>query len=400
MHKSSLFPAKKLKAHHHASATTAARYRLAASLTCLALACPVIWVVSPSNCHAGIYHRAIADEILQPVPHWSRFFDTVIPKLRSYAPPDPFSGLPPSPVRQQALEKVALLAQQAESSLTADDFADWSGWLVRLMQVEGRPTMEEARRVLERGRLRFPRDWRLAAHLATVYQISGEYDRAVALAQEALDWAPPDGQRFERYHLRLILQRRAQEHDRRSGKLPKDEAVLDDLFGIRWWERSPLPWPETVSPDGQKSSAAKISKQDESLPAEVGEVLQQLLIWFPFDGQLWWLLGEYLVVQQEWNHAVQAFQSANDLRLGGKIFRYRRTQLLEHADRLRAQTDVPAIPELAVNEAPAPSAPDTPLWSRFSWSAWVLLIVGGAFLLFLASWQIWIWTRRVIRRLH
>lgn len=342
--------------------------------------------ISHTATHAGLYHRPVADEILQPVPHWSQFFDTVIPKLRSFAPPDPLSGLPPSPSRQQALQKVASFAQRPEHTLDADDFVDWSGWLIRLLTLENRPTLEEARRVLERGRVRFSRDYRLAAHLATVYQLSGEYDRALAFAQETLDLAPPEIRHWERYHLRLILQRRTQDLERRTGKLSKDEAVLDDLFDYRWWEQA-LPdkfatWTSVPSPAQP--------------PSDTGAVIQQLLIWFPFDGQLWWLLGEYLASTGQWQYAVAAFQSASDLRLSGKMFRQRRATILEQAQRARQETPTPALPEVPFLDANDETPPVT-LWSRFDWPAWTLLLVGSMLLLGLASWQIWIWTRRLLR---
>ncbi|GBD35587.1 hypothetical protein HRbin36_00700 [bacterium HR36] len=355
------------------------------------------WCVCwPGLACAGLYHRPLADEQLQPVPQWARFFDSVIPKLRSFAPPDPLAGLPPSPLRQQALQRIDFFARASDHALTADDFVDWSGWLVRLLARDNRPTLEEARRVVERGRSRFPRDWRLLAHLATVYQLSGEYERALALAQEALELAPAAAQRFERFHVRLILQRRLQEHERQLGRLPKDEAVLDDLFGQRWWERGLLPWPSghplTVH------STAPTQPPASAPPADAGEVLQQLLIWFPFDGQLWWLLGEYLVAQQEWVYAVQALQAASDLRVGGKVFRQRRAQVLDQAERLRAQNPTPAVPDIPNLDAASAPAQRTPLWARFDWQAWTLLLLGVGLLVLLAGWQLRIWTRQVLRR--
>lgn len=351
----------------------------------------------PAPAFAGVYHRPVADEILQPVPQWSRFFDTVIPKLRSLAPPDPLSGLPASPLRQQALQKIEQFARQPPQRLTADDFADWSGLLIRLLSVDGRSTLEEARRVLDRGRAQFPRDFRLAAHLTTVYQLAGEYDRAAALAQETLELAPPEAQAAERLHLRLILSRRSQEHERRLGKLPKEEAVLDDLFGLRWWESGPLPWPST--PALSRTSPSNASEHS-SPPQEAGELLQQLLIWFPFDGPLWWLLGEYLVARQEWSYAAQAFQAASDLRIGGKVFRQRRAQVLEQAERLRPQKEATALPDVPDLADPAAISPRTAWWARFGWQAWALLILGSLILFFLAWWQLRIWMRRLLQRFH
>ncbi|MCS7161609.1 MAG: tetratricopeptide repeat protein [Gemmatales bacterium] len=347
--------------------------------------------------YAGLYHRPVADEVLQPVPQWSRFFDTVIPKLRSYAPPDPLSGLPASALREQALKKISSLAQRPDA-LTADDFVDWSGWLIRLIAVNGRPTLEEARRILDRGRARYPRDYRLAAHLATVYQLSGEYDRALALTQEALESAPPAARDGERYHLRLIVQRRIQDQERRTGRLAKEEAVLDDLFGQRWWEHSPLPWPGAFGPREKPTPLPLASSPSQPPPADAGVVIQQLLIWFPFDGQLWWLLGEYLVAVGEWNHAATAFQTAGDLRLGGRVFRQRRTLVLEQAERARREAAAPILPELPSSDPAEELAQPVPLWSRFGWPAWTLLICGGAILLMLAAWQVQIWTRRLWRR--
>lgn len=369
--------------------------------------------VAATPVQAGLYHRPVADEILQPVASWSRFFDTVIPQLRSFAPPDPLSGASASRLRQSALQRLQEMAQRPEATLSADDYADWSGWLVRLVNVDGQSTLEPARRVLERGRARFPRDYRLAANLATVYQLRGEYDRALALLEESLTLAPPSAQEWERWHLRLLLQRRAQDHDRRIGKLPRDEAVLDDLFAIRWWE-TPLPHSpadrQATSPSDPRSGHTSAAPGPPSLPTQAGEVLQQLLIWFPYDGQLWWLLGEWLAARQEWSSAVQAFQSASALRVGGAFFRQRRAAVLQAAEQYR-----PAPPPILLPEIPAPDDPQReltspapggdgvqparPLWSRFDWRAWTLLTVGGLLLLFLGGWQIRLWASRLFRRL-
>jgi tetratricopeptide (TPR) repeat protein len=350
------------------------------------------WLLWCPSAQAGLYHRPVAEEILQPVPTWSRFFDTVIPQLRSFAPPDPLSGTPASRLRQAACQRIETLAQKPEAELTADDYVDWSGLLVRLITKDGQSTLELAQRVLERGRARFPRDdYRLTANLATVYQLSGEYDRALALLQETIALAPEPAQRWERWHLRLAMQRRAQQHLRQLGKLPRDEAVLDDLFGVRWWETppsdNPPPHPLATSPTSP-----------ETLPTEAGEVLQQLLIWFPFDGQLWWLLAEWLAARQEWSAAAQAMQMASDLRLAGQQFRQRRAWILQTAQQHRSTAPALALPDLPLPAEDAPTDRPIAWWSRFDWRAWTLLIVGGLLLLYLAGWQIRLWLSRLFRR--
>jgi hypothetical protein len=133
------------------------------------------------------------------------------------------------------------------------------------------------------------------ANLASAHQLAGRLDRALSYLQEVKDVWPSEWPGFtndqlrwfqivERYHLKLLRLRYAEMV--RGGQGKKPGAGLDNLFGDG---RAPVRF---VGESGEYEPGKIDPKERAKLPKEALAIVQQLLLWFPEDTRLLWLLGE------------------------------------------------------------------------------------------------------------
>src|SRR5205823_3935266 len=85
----------------------------------------------------------------------------------------------------------------------------------------------------------------------------------------------------ERYQLTLLRLRMREGFGRRAGGRPVPATDVDALFGVRF-----------IGPSGEYEAGKIADAERSKLPADAVAIVQQLLLWFPDDTRLLWLLGE------------------------------------------------------------------------------------------------------------
>src|SRR5262249_15331003 len=149
------------------------------------------------------------------------------------------------------------------------------------------------------------------------------------------------------------LRLRARETLSRSTNAAGAGEALDDLFGVRF-----------VGPSGEFQAGRMPPDEKKKLPADAIAIVQQLLLWFPADNRLYWLLGELLNAQDDIGSAATVFNECVWTR------RYDPPLLRTHRQIVQ-QANAAQAPMLGALE---PSAPEPPA----GWRLDVRLIVMGA----------------------
>src|SRR5262249_6946103 len=156
-----------------------------------------------------------------------------------------------------------------------------------------------------------PNHFFIAANLGTAWQSQGSLAQAADALREAVRLAPGRYQSAERLHLKLVELRQ---------RVPRGgPAQLDDLFGVRYLDEP-----------------GKISDQEKTkLPARAAALAQQLALWLPADGRLWWQLAELANAQGDIRNAAAMLDGCVvQFGMSHPELRRRRQLLREAADAL------------------------------------------------------------------
>jgi tetratricopeptide (TPR) repeat protein len=222
----------------------------------------LLCLLAAAQARAGLYYsgEAIAD-----LPSQWRGFLLDQRSLRNIAV-KPATGIPANPLRAR-YEQAANRLEQARrhGKLKADELADLGALYLRLGDVA------RAVEILRTAQRDFPHHFRIAANLATAWQLQGDLHQAAASLQQAVRLAPGNLQKAEELQLRLIQQRQ---------RLPGHQE-LDNLFGIRY-----------VDETGQYEPGKLAATERKKLPSDAVALLQQVALWLPADGRLLWQLAE------------------------------------------------------------------------------------------------------------
>jgi tetratricopeptide (TPR) repeat protein len=250
---------------------------------------------------------------------------------------------PVSPARARHLDGAKELTRSIRSGKpSVEDLVSLGAECVRLGQVG------EAVDVLARAAALDRRNFMAFANLGSAHQLEARWPRAIDALQQAKDNWPTELpgwttaqltwlRRVEDYHLKLV-RLRAREALSRSNGAGAAEG-LDDLFGVRF-----------VGPTGEFLAGRMPPAEQKKLPADAVAVVQQLLLWFPADSRLYWLLGEILNAQGDIGSAATVFDECVWTR------RYDPTLLRTHRQVVQ-QANAAQAPVLGALE---PSAPDPP----------------------------------------
>lgn len=212
---------------------------------------------------AGLYYSG---EPFADLPSQWRGFLLDQRALRMLAVPPP-SGVPANPFRAKYQDDQTRLSKLAQTrKLTADEAADLGAVHLR------RGDIGKAIEVLRAAQREHPLHFRLAANLATAWQMQGDLDQAALMLQQAIPLAPGKYQRAEELHRKLVELRRRE---------PRDARGLDDLFGVRF-----------VGESGKFEPGKLSANERKKLPADAVALVQQLALWLPGDIRLLWLLAE------------------------------------------------------------------------------------------------------------
>jgi hypothetical protein len=137
---------------------------------------------------------------------------------------------------------------------------------------------------------RDPRNFWVLANLGSVYQAMGQYREASTPLETAREYFPepwPTGPAAgawfkiaEKYQLTLLRLRLGEGSLRTTGR-PTPATDVDALFGVRF-----------VGPSGGFEAGRIADAEKTKLPPDAIAIVQQLLLWFPEDTRLLWLLAE------------------------------------------------------------------------------------------------------------
>jgi tetratricopeptide (TPR) repeat protein len=277
--------------------------------------------------------------------------------------------------RKEYLGKIATLQGKVKSGSADDkDLVNLSAYLMWL----DRPA--DAIDLLDRpAQDQYRGHFMVLSNLATAYQLAGRMERVDAYLQQALGNWPDEWpgmtkeqlqwfRKVERHQLRLALLRKVEAAKQPPGTRRAPEGV-DALFG----EKAPVRF---VGESGQYEAGKTATAEREKLPAEAVAIVQQLLLWFPRDTRLYWLLGELLNAEGQVQEAYQVLDECVGPR------RYDSAELKEHRRILQE-----ALPQ------PPPLEP----WTSILPDTWKLIVVGGIAVL-LTAWLCYLQLRQLFRR--
>jgi hypothetical protein len=265
----------------------------------------------PAVASAGLYYSG---EQFAELPSRPAGFLVDHRALRAagYERPD---GLP-SPLRDDYIAAAERLQKGAKTrALTADESADLGAILIRL----GKPG--QALNVLAPAARKAPEHFRLAANLATAFQLNGDPERAVTQLEEAVRLAPAPLKPFEQAHLKLLRLRL------KEGKLANGPTAPDDLFGVKY-----------VGESGSPEAGTLANAERKKLPEDAVAVVQQLALWMPADGRLLWQFGELCNAHGDVRSAAAALDGCvTEFALAAPDLRKRRLLYRAAADELAKQ---------------------------------------------------------------
>lgn len=195
--------------------------------------------------------------------------------------------------RQKALDRVKQAQAKGAATLGDDEFAAYTADLIRLNDDRTATNVLQPRAA--RG------GFVVYMHMARARAGQGDWQDAVERQRIALAEFPTTYgrrtaaqmawlKRVERDYYLPYLSRRAQEANR--GRLASRIEEPDALFPTVPAPRRPDEPLRFIGPDGTYVAGAIADAERKKLPPDALAIVQQLVLWHPFDGRLYWLLGE------------------------------------------------------------------------------------------------------------
>lgn len=271
---------------------------------------------------AGLY---LSTERYAELPSQWRGFLNDLRLIRSVAI-KPGPSVPESPLRQEYEKEVRRLRDNAKQQpLVADETADLGALLVRLGEFDA------ALEVLRPAQRAHPNHHAIAANIGAAWQGYGDLERAAEALRSAVALAPDGMKNGEKLHLHLVEQRLAKQLDE-----------LDHLFSTSFSEGSYAagPWP---------------AEQLKKLPPHAIADVQQLLLWLPFDGRLYWQMAELANAYGDVRMASELFESCvSQFNLTNPVLRQHR-QTLKAAVAAQSKKDANSVAAANVEHQLHPS---------------------------------------------
>jgi tetratricopeptide (TPR) repeat protein len=283
--------------------------------------------------------------------------------------------LKPSTLRPKYLERRTALLSRGVGTMSPNDLAELGMIQWRLRDADAALT------ALRLAEARDPRNFWVMSNLGAVYLATGQLretapylDTARSFFPDPWPVVPAAGAWFreaERYQAALLRLRIAEGADRPGRRVASND--VDALFPVRF-----------VGPTGMFEAGKLADDQRTKLPADAIPVVQQLMLWFPDDTRLLWLLGELYNAQGDLTSADAAFELCVWSR------HYESPALREHRRLVKAAIAATTKVESAAETSEQPK----PVLLPESWQLWTVVVVSGAVLLALGFFQV----RELLRR--
>jgi tetratricopeptide (TPR) repeat protein len=280
--------------------------------------------------------------------------------------------------RTEYLERRAALLRRGPATLSPNELVELAFAEQRLRQPD------DALKTLRQAQGRDQRSFWVQADLGAVYQATNQLQEAAPIVTAARDSFPepwPGGKvagdwfkRMERVQSELLKLRLREGGGRGGGRRSAPVHEVDDLFSVKF-----------VGPSGQYEAGKMADAEKAKLPADAEAVVQQLILWFPDDTRLLWLLGELYNASGDIDSAFAVFQKCVEERsYDSPTLRERRKLVKEARDALAEQK------QAAAQEAEKPKESVIP----GKGTLWTVGAISGAVFVILGWWQF----REVIRR--
>jgi hypothetical protein len=285
--------------------------------------------------------------------------------------PAPEGNLSPRRYREQ-VEK--LQTKERSEGLTVTERVSLSAYLLRLQRTE------EALRVLAAAEAEEPDNYQVLANLATAYLLAYPNDpdqlrRAIDYQERALAAWPElaAGETRSQY----LWYRRVEQYQLALLRFRQQDLVRR---GARAQQPVDLVFPEVrfVGPKGEYTPGEIPAEYSCRLPPDALLIVMQMVLWMPFDNNVYWLLGEVFNAQGDIADAAALFKELISARNATGI-----PELKEHytalqaAEALRKKTLEPELRAWmrqalwAVAPRPATLTPGAALGNETGW-LWVI----------------------------
>jgi tetratricopeptide (TPR) repeat protein len=279
--------------------------------------------------------------------------------------------------RAEFLERRAALLKRGLGTLSSPDLVELAFVQHRLRQ------SDEALATLRSALKQDPRSFWVQTLLTTISQATNQLEeagRSLDSASAAFPDPWPGGsaagswfKQVESYQSKL-LRLRLREGGTRVGRRSGPVQDVDALFPARF-----------VGPSGQYEAGKIAESEKVKLPADAVAIVQQMILWFPDDTRLLWLLGELYNATGDVDSAFAVFQKCVEER------RYDSVTLRDHRRLVKEARD-------ALAQAPTPSqqtaTKPTEQFLQDKATVWIVGGLSGAVLLALGWWQM----REIFRR--
>jgi tetratricopeptide (TPR) repeat protein len=281
--------------------------------------------------------------------------------------------------RKQYLKRAADLRARNMERQSPADLVSFGECLVRLGD------LEKSFLAYHTAARRDPRSFLALSGLAAVHQMRGELLQARETQRDALSLRPkqlPGMSPAQSAWLLSVEQRFAELQKGRlreaREKTPLSDLAPDDLFGV------------TFVGNSGAYEAGTIADHDRSkLPADAVAVVQQLLLWFPHDARLVWLLGELYNTTGQMREALTLFDDCMFVRS------FQTAQLREHKRIVQERLE-----QISAAEQQQRLEAEEKQFSKHPEVLWTVAVVGGTLIMLLAVWQSWIFVRRMRSNRH
>ena len=325
-------------------------------------------------------------------------FDLIRAELRDIAIPPKNPTDRPNPGRQKVLDRVKEFVARGVANLNENDLAILSADLIRLNNDRAATNVLQPRAA--RG------GFVVYMHMARARAGQGDWQDAVERERIALSDFPTTYGRYtkpqlawlkrvEREYYLPFLSRRAEEARGGRGRLAGRIEEPDELFPTAPAPRKPENPLRFIGPDGTYIAGGIADAERKKLPPDALAIVQQLVLWHPFDGRLYWLLGELYNADGDVETAFAILdECTNALAVTNETIKEHRRLLKTAAESVvtarKEQQD--RAKKQAEEEAAQRAQDERDYWKRFWW----ILAGGVALVVLLVYYQF----REVGRRLR
>ena len=338
-----------------------------------------------------------ANGFAKPI-QFSGGFNSIRASIREIGilPQDPTGPL--REARRKALDQVKQLEAKGVAKLSEDELAVLTADLIRLNDDRAATNILQPRAA--RG------GFVVYMHMARARAGQGDWQDAVERERIALSEFPASYgrltkpqlawlKRVEREYYLPFLSRRAQEAGGGRGRLSSRIEEPDELFPTAPAPRKPENPLRFVGPEGAYMAGGIADTERKKLPPDALAIVQQLVLWHPFDGRLYWLLGELYNADGDVETAYAILdECTNGMAVTNETIKEHRRILKSAAEAMAtARNEQQARARQQAEEEKAQRARDErDYWKRFWW----ILAVGVGVVVLLVYYQ----AREVLRRLR